>query len=130
MYCMYIGWTVYCLFYALYELCTVCTMYHMHYVPYALCTVWTLFCMNYVLYRDPVLSVGISVSNIEKSVLYWKDLLGMQVVQVRVRPLSEYIFGLCVILYPINVKIAILIRHKLWQLSWLPMRERTYGKVN
>ena len=61
--------------------------------------------MNYVLYRDPVLSVGISVSNIEKSVLYWKDLLGMQVVQVRVRPLSEYIFGLCVILYPINVKI-------------------------
>ena len=26
----------------------------------------------------------------------------------------EYIFGLCVILYPINVKIAILIRHKLW----------------
>ena len=49
--------------------------------------------MNYVLYRDPVLSVGISVSNMEKSVLYWKDLLGMQVVQVRVRPLSEYIRG-------------------------------------
>ncbi|XP_023320657.1 glyoxalase domain-containing protein 4 [Eurytemora carolleeae] len=35
--------------------------------------------------RDPVLSVGISVSNIEKSVLYWKDLLGMQVVQEKER---------------------------------------------
>ena len=85
-----------------------------------------MYCMNYVLYRDPVLSVGISVSNIENSVLYWKDLLGMQVVQVK--PLSAYIIGFCVTLYPINVKTAKLIRNNFFVVTHLTaMKEGIYG---
>ena len=51
-------------------------------LPFQECFVSNFIC-NKVLLRDPVVSVGISVSDMGKNLAYWRDLLGMKTDKVR-----------------------------------------------
>ena len=82
--CCYIAMVSHCFSFALLCYCIAISIAFafVFVLPFQECFVSNFIC-NKVLFRDPVVSVGISVSDMGKSLAYWRDLLGMKSNKVR-----------------------------------------------